>query len=259
MRTKPTQDGGPGHRYLLPLILPVKKEDAHLISIFAFEATASSPLQSYFYPSPSDRASAIKSLENMLVATLSNPAFTLMKAVDPETGEVAAYAVWERVIRSGSSQGREEQGLQERKWGGGMKLHLMSLTSGNELGEKKSIGAFVGAETAKFMDSWAKDMNYIELQGLATSPRFQRRGYATALLKWGHERADAEGQVSFLLGSPVGRYLYASLGWKEVGQVVVDMMEWMEGAERGDLGWGVWKLYHMIRLPRAAARVGLLD
>jgi len=187
------------------------------------------------------------------VAKLSDPAFMLMKIVDPETGEVASYAAWERVIASGSSQGKEEQELQEHKWVGGMMLQFMSLPSGSELGEKENIALFIRSEMAKFMDSWAKDMNYILLQSIATAPRFQRRGHATALLKWGHEKADEKGQVSFLTASPVGRYLYDNQGWKEVGQIVLDIRKWIEGAERGDLGWGVWKYYNMIRLPRAPA------
>lgn len=252
MRTKPTHDAYRplGHRYPPPLLLPVEKIDAHSISVFAFEATAASPMQSYFYPSPSDRTRAIKALEEVLLTTLSNPAFTLMKAVDPETKQVASYAVWEDIASSKSSVRVEGEGM--GGLGGMLNLHTMPLTTRTEeSGQGNSIGDFIASERAKFKESWANDVTYIELQALATSPRFQRRGYASALLAWGHKRADAESKVSFLLGSPIGRYLYASLGWKEVGQIVIDMTEWMEGAGRGDLGWGVWKLYHMIMLPRA--------
>jgi ribosomal protein S18 acetylase RimI-like enzyme len=252
MRTKPTKDGG--HRYPPPLILPIEKEDAYPMSIFAYEAVAPSPLQAYFNPTPSDRAHAVKSLECMFLESLSDPTLTLMKAVDPETEEVASYAIWEHVLCFGSGQAKEAEGRIEQKWkAAGLKLHLMSLSSGYEDKEKRDLKAFIGAETTRFMDSWAKDMNYIELQALGTAPRFQRRGYASALVKWGYERADAESRVSFLLGSPNARSLYVSLGWKEVGQIVADMREWAENAEGGDLGWGIWKAYHMIRLPRAVS------
>jgi GNAT superfamily N-acetyltransferase len=251
MRIKHLQQDRLGHCYPPPIILPIEKEDAHPISVFAFAATSSGPLQAYFNPSPADKEKAIKSLERVIQETLCNPAFMPMKAVDPRTGEIASYAVWERVSCSSSVQSREGPGAEGNRWRGGTSFHLLTLMPEKQEEEGRSIGAYVGAEKAKFMESWAKDMNYIELQGLATAPRFQRRGYATALLKLGHDRIDADGQVSFLLGSPVGRYLYASMGWKEIGEIIVDMKDWMEGAERGDLGWGIWKVYHMIRLPKA--------
>ncbi|KAL3418140.1 GNAT family [Phlyctema vagabunda] len=244
MRSQPTRAGGPGHRYPPPSILPVKKQDVHAIAVFNFEASATSPLQSYLYPTSSDRASAIQGLEDILLVALSDPAYTVLKAVDPETGEAASYAVWQHFTHSESHSPR----------GGETGLDLDSLMLGNYgRGGEKNVREFVRAEKAHFMNSWAAEMNFVELQAIATSTRFQRRGYASALLNWGHQKADELGQVSFLLGSPVGRYLYASKGWKEVAHIVVDMKDWVEGGQRGDLGWGVWKLYHMIRLPKVAA------
>jgi len=211
------------------------------------EAEASSALTAHLCPTPCDRTKAIKNMETHLLAVLDDPAWMAMKAVDPETGEVASYAVWKRVVSSESCEARA------RNWElAGMNFQLMSPSPStrNERKEGKSIMEFITAERVKFMDDWARDMSYVELIGLATSVRFQRRGYATALLEWGHQRADEERRVSFLMGTPVGRYLYASKGWKEVGEIKVDLNE---GGERGDTGWGVYKFYHMIRLPRVAA------
>lgn len=258
VRASPRADG---HRYPPPLILPVGKEDAGPISVFSFEATAWSPMGAFFHPSPADRAKAVQDLEAGLLASLEDPArFTMMKAVDTETGELASYATWEHI----SHRGRRIAPDAARKEGDVEELPgVLSPPATKKDEEKKAeegeepsdprrrLGAHVGAETARFRDAWAAGLDYVELRGLATAPRFQRRGYATALLEWGHRRADAEGRVGFLLGSPAARLLYAGLGWHEVGQIVVDMREWAPEARAGDRGWGTWKLYHMIRLPRA--------
>jgi GNAT superfamily N-acetyltransferase len=231
------------------LVLPVKREDAHEISIFLVEAEATAPLSGIFYPSPGDRKRAEKNVENRILMLLHDPTWMLLKVLDQETGEAASFAGWQRVA---PRQGGEEEHQNERVWVAGMNRDLVAnLQSSAE--ERKDLTKYLLEEQAQFMSSWAKDMNYIELQILATAPRFQRRGYASALLNWGHNKADAERQVCFLLGSPAGRPLYAALGWKEVGQIVADMREWVPGGDRGDLGLGTWRLYHMIRLPKAVS------
>lgn len=250
-----------GHRYPAPLILPVEKEDAGPISVFSFEATAWSPMGAFFHPSPADRAKAVHDLEAGLLASLDDPAhFMVMKAVDPETGELASYAIWERIShrdrRTAPDAAREEGEVE--KLSGALSPPGPKKDEEKKAGEAenpddphRSLGAYISAETTRFRDAWAVGMDYIELRGLATAPQFQRRGYATALMEWGHRWTDGEGRVGFLVGSPMARPLYASLGWHEVGQIIVDMREWVPGARAGDRGWGTWKLYHMIRLPRA--------
>ncbi|KAJ4401373.1 hypothetical protein N0V82_010872 [Gnomoniopsis sp. IMI 355080] len=250
------------HRYPPPLILPVKREDVGPIAIFSFEATSWSPMGSFFNQSPDDGAKAVQNLEATLMAALEDPdRFTVMKAVDPDTGELASYATWER---NSHDRGRKDVDIEAKIIKAeheGKKHESNNDQNPAEAAEKEEsanvdprrrFGTHVAAETARFRDAWAAGMDYVEMRGMATAPRFQRRGYATALLDWGHRRElDAERRVGFLVGSPVARPLYASHGWHEVGQIVVDMCEFVPGAKAGDRGWGMWKLYHMIRLPRA--------
>jgi predicted N-acetyltransferase YhbS len=59
------------------------------------------------------------------------------------------------------------------------------------------------------------------LSFLAVDPSAQRTGAGTALVKWGTERADADGLPIFVSASLVAAPLYKRLGWetKDLGTV----------------------------------------
>lgn len=254
MQTKASPPADGHHRYPPPLILPVEKQDVGPIAIFSSAATSWSPMGGFFYQSPNDSAKAMQDLEAMLLAALEDPdRFTVMKAVDPDTGELASYATWERVRRRQAAiEPKTTKAEQQEQAQSPPAAEEEENSRAIDDDPRRRFGTHVAAETARFRDAWASGMDYVEMKGLATAPRFQRRGYATALLEWGHGRElDAERRVGFLVGSPVARPLYERCGWREVAQIVVDLCEFVPGAEAGDRGWGTWKLYHMIRLPRA--------
>lgn len=57
---------------------------------------------------------------------------------------------------------------------------------------------------------------------LATLPEYQRRGFGSAILKWGIEKADASQLRIFLEGTPEGVPIYLKYGWKILEEVVMD-------------------------------------
>lgn len=54
---------------------------------------------------------------------------------------------------------------------------------------------------------------------LATAPKFQGQGIGSALIKWGLDRADAEGVEAYLEASPQALRLYEKLGFREAGRL----------------------------------------
>ena len=59
------------------------------------------------------------------------------------------------------------------------------------------------------------------LELMVTHVNSRRRGAATALLKWGIEQADDEGLLCKVEASPLGRLMYKSQGFKDLGPFVV--------------------------------------
>ncbi|PGH09798.1 hypothetical protein GX51_00485 [Blastomyces parvus] len=96
----------------------------------------------------------------------------------------------------------------------------------------------------KYLD---EEKDYV-LELIATSPGFERQGYASRLLKWGIEKADAENARIFLEATPAGLPLYERLGWRTVDVIRVKLADYGIDAE-GD-GDGYALLYIMIRDPQ---------
>lgn len=63
----------------------------------------------------------------------------------------------------------------------------------------------------------------VHLQILGTHPYYQRRGAASALLRYGIQQAREEKLPITLLASPMGQPLYASFGFEDRGKVVVQV------------------------------------
>ena len=191
-------------------------------------------------------------MTRMLTAYMDGGA-TILKAMDGEDhGKVTAVAIW---VKRGFSL--SDLGLNNLEGPGHWSTSLPRLCGGlivDSCTEEKNpppISKFISDQIQKFVDDWETGVKHIELELLMTDPAFQRRGIGTALLRWGHELADREAVPCFLCASPFGYPLYKSLGWKHVAKpIVVDLKEFVQFAENGDMGWGVYKMYFMLRLPR---------
>jgi len=63
----------------------------------------------------------------------------------------------------------------------------------------------------------------LALRQMATLPEYWRRGAATALAKWGMEKARKAGVAIPMFASPMGKLLYTSLGFAQVGSFKVQV------------------------------------
>lgn len=66
---------------------------------------------------------------------------------------------------------------------------------------------------------------HVILESLVTHPDHHRRGAGGMLVKWGNQRADELGLVSYLEGSRDGRALYERYGFNEVRGIRCDLRE----------------------------------
>ncbi|UPK96923.1 hypothetical protein LCI18_007858 [Fusarium solani-melongenae] len=88
--------------------------------------------------------------------------------------------------------------------------------------DPKHLAAFQAAlkeSTEKYFSQFGPDQ--IKLQILGALSKYRRRGFATHLCKWGMERAARDKLVMTVSASPQGYHLYASLGFRKLGQKVV--------------------------------------
>lgn len=234
-----------GPRYPAPIIVPAVRTDIPtLIDIFI---DANSPNLMAFVSWPS-REELIKRITKEFEDVFDSPEYWIMKALDANTKEITAMAAWQPI-------GYKE----EREFGAEYqlgKVNSMSLSAGiilaptQELPRSPLQKYLLDAMNA-FHDEWIQGTKCIYLNLLMTDPRFQRRGIGTAMLNWGHERADRDGVPCFLIATPVGHPVYQHVGWKDISSpLVVDFKEFVPYAKNGDQGWGVYKYYYMLRLPK---------
>ncbi len=77
----------------------------------------------------------------------------------------------------------------------------------------------IDAAIHKYLDPLGSKRIYLYL--LATHPDYRHRGAATALCRWGMDKAKERNMYVALMGSPMGSPLYRHLGFQELGTVTV--------------------------------------
>jgi ribosomal protein S18 acetylase RimI-like enzyme len=75
----------------------------------------------------------------------------------------------------------------------------------------------------KMEEEHRPDGLYYELCELITSPHFQRQGLGSQLVRYGLDKADRDGTMCFLSGSPIGAPVYKKLGFEEVGRLEIEL------------------------------------
>ena len=80
----------------------------------------------------------------------------------------------------------------------------------------------IGEASKRLFDDVYGADNHIELVQLNTHPDYMRRGFGSALVKWGIDLAKEEHLAAVsVLASQMGMLLYARLGFKHLEQLVV--------------------------------------
>lgn len=84
------------------------------------------------------------------------------------------------------------------------------------------LKAFIAAEAEtrkKYFTSRCPELWYMQL--LVTHRDFRRHGAASALVQWGAAQADAEHVWCGTESSPMGKPVYESVGFHEIGRMVI--------------------------------------
>jgi GNAT superfamily N-acetyltransferase len=75
---------------------------------------------------------------------------------------------------------------------------------------------------------------------LSSSPKFQRRGCATMLLKHVLDMADSEGRLCYIEATPMGLSVYQRLGWEIIDRLDLNIAseeEKEKGIRRDVVNW----------------------
>lgn len=89
------------------------------------------------------------------------------------------------------------------------------------------ISAITAAEKKYLGAQWGPKR--LELADCAVDPVYQRRGAGRALVEWGLQMARRDNVPVTLTASPMGRALYLSLGFRELGRFDVGEGEAWDG------------------------------
>lgn len=87
-------------------------------------------------------------------------------------------------------------------------------------------------------------------EALFTDPSFQGQGMGNALIEYGNRVADEAYLPIFLQGSPFGYPTHKKHRFKKVQYLDVDLREWAPSAKSNDRGYGSYRFWYMLRLPR---------
>ncbi|RDW95029.1 hypothetical protein BP5796_00792 [Coleophoma crateriformis] len=249
-------------RYPLPVLEIATKEDVP--ELVDQMIAASSNYNLIFYlrsPSPEHLAKMVIRMRNAFTSMIEAPDYMVLKAVDPETKAIAASAAWQFVHFKDAELDSVTEGKQHADERLAMRpqvtiaagLVINDGISDKDKTEGPTLWDVIEEAYQKFTSAWMESTKSIYLASLSTHPRFQRRGIGTTLLTWGHELADKHGVPSFLVSTPFGHPLYEHLGWRDVERPLeLELQKWAPYASNGDLGWGTFKYYYMLRMPRNA-------
>lgn len=61
---------------------------------------------------------------------------------------------------------------------------------------------------------------------IGTHPDYHCRGLGTYLIKYGTDKADADGVVCYLSASPMGAALYRKMGWVGLDKLQISLSEY---------------------------------
>ncbi|KAK3679922.1 hypothetical protein LTR78_000299 [Recurvomyces mirabilis] len=129
--------------------------------------------------------------ENMIRDELHEPGSQWLKAVANESGDIAGYCKWRKY------EAGHEADTSLPQWPEGSDKRLADETFGD----------------------WAnKHPQLMDLEMVATDPKFQGKGAGSQMMRWGLERADNENLEAYLEASPDAVTLYERFGFREAGR-----------------------------------------
>jgi GNAT superfamily N-acetyltransferase len=238
-------------RFPPPLIKLAERDDIPELVRVWLAAERTNLLMFYHFPTEESKSEYAKQVIKQFEDNFDKPHLLILKAVDPDTNQITALAVWQKRGYKLSAQTDKLFAAAGIMLNGALESSSDGVCSNTVI---QSLERYIETQFEQFLASWSRSSKHLYLALLMTDPRFQRRGIGTAMLEWGHKQADQAGVPAFLIASPVGHPLYQHVGWKDVDTPLqIDLSRWAAGAQGGDMGWGVYKYYYMLRMPETAA------
>lgn len=219
-------------------ILPAVREDIPRLSQIHVVACLPDNAFKLYFDKPDEFN---KRVTEMLQGQVGTPTWKHIKAVDRETGQIAAWASWNTPTDEEIKQRDKEQSKKDAN-----KQHTLQ---GSDFDFPPGLPVFVQQDTDKWLNHWTRARRHITCKALFTDPIFQRRGMGNALVQYGNKLADEVGLPVFLQASPYGYPIYYKHGFETVQYLDVDLRKWAPKADSGDKGYGNYRFRYMLRLP----------
>ncbi|KAE8372479.1 acyl-CoA N-acyltransferase [Aspergillus bertholletiae] len=168
-----------------------------------------------------------------------DPTCYFLKAVDDDSGEIAAFAKWH--VYHG------EEGLKE--WRAAVRTdEAMQIPMGaNEEGFRFCKGKLLEKRRAFFGD---EGRDHCLLALLATDPRYERRGAASLLTQWGCDFADRLGVECYVESSKKGYPVYKRKGFEDVSSRVDESVIHFDASRFTGRGGNDGDWVHLVRMMR---------
>lgn len=220
-------------------LLPMEREEIPRISYIHVVACLPDNAFGLFFATSKEFEDRVS---EMLINQVGDPTWKHIKAVDRETGSIAAWASWNTPT---------DDQIRERD--------AKSVAGSPASGKDKTKGGFdyppglplyVAEDTEKWLARWTQGRRYMVCKALFTDPSFQQHGMGTALLKYGNQLADQSTLPIYLQASPFGFPLYSKHGFETIRHLDVDLRVWAPKASGNDKGYGNYRFRYMLRLPK---------
>lgn len=223
-------------------LLPAERQDIPRLSYIHVVACLPDNAFKLYFADPSEFE---KRVTEMLEGQIGRPTWKHIKAVDKETGQIAAWASWNTPTNDEIRQRDQEQARKEEISAKNNKKTLQ----GSDFDFPPGLPVYVQQDTDKWLNHWTRSRRHMTCKALFTEPSFQRRGMGNALVQYGNRLADEAGLPIFLQGSPYGYPIYQKHGFETVQYLDVDLRKWAPKADGDDKGYGNYRFRYMLRLP----------
>ncbi|KAL7932459.1 acyl-CoA N-acyltransferase [Trichoderma chlorosporum] len=203
-----------------------------------------------------------------LPETLKSPRCVVLKAVDNETGEFAGFCNWgligftpeempavegrvqppERPAAAPEQQPEDEKSKEKQK----EESSAVEPKPNPDAAPDDPIDR-LQALTGADLDAWQKEVmpkgtKCLVVIGLSVSPKFQRRGIGSALLRWGTKICDEAGVFAWVHSSEPAWKIYEKAGFQVIRALDVDLDEYAPCPppdEGPDAKWGHYVFRYM--------------
>ncbi|KAH0557019.1 hypothetical protein GP486_005191 [Trichoglossum hirsutum] len=138
---------------------------------------------------------------------------------NPSVTKIVAVAVWDVTYINKRKHGRDyetKDPVFEVDRAGGA-----TRRDANPERMKVSRDVFARKRKKRFHDAYGDSQIYLHV--LATHADYQRRGYGSVLCRWGMATAKDNGLAVCLMASPMGFLLYSHLGFKVLGNEIIQV------------------------------------